>query len=164
MYVTVASFSTSHSCYHAAASSGAPSTPSIKTSSPNGLTIKTPSSNVGVGGRSSILKSIIKPVLALIPSRGNTGRSSRSQRDGLIASPRASAPSSPASWGADTSFPSNGPGYFGGPPSPTPSATLSPQATFGRFPSYAASPNGSPQIGYGRPPGKCCKNGARVYR
>ena len=50
---------------------------------------------VHVGPRTSILKAVLDPLLDLIPSRARGYRGSRSQRDGLIASPQRSAPPSP---------------------------------------------------------------------
>lgn len=63
--------------------------------------------------RSSILKVALDPLLSLIPRIGGSRyRSSRSQRDGLIASPMTSAPPSPAIFGGQ-GLPS--PSMFGGP-------------------------------------------------
>ena len=63
--------------------------------------------------RSSILKVALDPLLSLIPRIGGSRyRSSRSQRDGLIASPLTSAPPSPAIFGGQ-GLPS--PSMFGGP-------------------------------------------------
>lgn len=93
-------------------------------SAPPQLRIQTPT-NVSSSSRSSILKVALDPIISLIPRIGGSkNRSSRSQRDGLIASPRLSGPPSPALFGNPSSFMSNG-GSEGYDP-----ANLSPQTTF----------------------------------
>lgn len=72
---------------------------------PNNLSIRSSSQPIH---RSSILKVALDPLLSLVPRIGTPKfRSSRSQRDGLIASPQPSAPPSPSLYGGPTS-----PAYF----------------------------------------------------
>jgi hypothetical protein len=102
------------------------------TGPPPNLSIRTQA----VTQRSSILKVALDPLISLIPRIGSAKfRSSRSQRDGLIASPHPSAPPSPSAYGGPSS-----PAYFGnaGPfsaattngSSAYDSASLSPQTPF----------------------------------
>lgn len=107
--------------------------------------------------RSSILKVALDPLISLIPRIGSAKfRSSRSQRNGLIASPSPSAPPSPSIYGGPSS-----PAYFGnsGPFSPQhanvngissyDSSSLSPQTPFNnRFGDSAAlrAAASSPQL------------------
>jgi hypothetical protein len=126
-----------------ASSKSTKTTPSL--SNPHGLTINTPPRELA-GRRSSIMKSLIQPVMGMIPAIGK-GRSSRRQRDGLIASPR--PPASPA--GSAPGSPMN----FWGNENPTfpTSPHLSPNAVFGGRP-VGNGNSGSPTVGMGRPPPK----------
>lgn len=128
----------------AASDTGSPEmTPADGTSSRiSGLQIRTQALQ-----RSSILKVALDPIINLIPRIGSAKfRSSRSQRNGLIASPTPSAPPSPSLYGGSTT-----PAYFGnaGPFSPSnvivngmsgyDSSSLSPQTPFNnRFGDSAA--------------------------
>lgn len=126
-----------------------------------GLNIQVPPAQ-----RTSILKSVLTRLMDALPSLRRGGKkTSRSQRDGLIASPIASAPPSPIPWAprsnsdySPSSFASQqqpqtaaaSTSYFPnmGPPSPH----LSPQASFqGRFPDRL-SPTHSPILNQGPPP------------
>lgn len=121
--------STPHIKTTAASENGSPAMSPADGSRGPALTIKTQAYQ-----RSSILKVALDPLINLIPRIG-TGkfRSSRSQRDGLIASPLPSAPPSPAIYGGPTS-----PAYFGNAGSFSPangmsgydSSSLSPQTPF----------------------------------
>jgi len=120
---------------------GAPVTPAAKLGM--NLSINTPAAQ-GLP-RASILKSLlINPLLSLVPrlNRGQ-GRSSRSQRDGLIASPR------PQNLSGDFSPRINySPMFNQGAASPhIPGSPLG-----GRFNGVGPFNDGSPVLGLGRPP------------
>lgn len=115
-----------------------------------------------VGHRSSILKVALDPLLSLIPRIGRgTARSSRSQREGLIASPRVSAPPSPSLYGQTSPSPfGDGSSWSSSqaPPSPIMSisgshgvgydpSSLSPQTPFSnRFGEASSLLRKSPQL------------------
>lgn len=147
--------------------------PAIKTTaasdtgSPNpNLRIQPPSAfgspSAAPSQRSSILKVALDPLLSLIPRIGSAAkyRSSRSQRDGLIASPRSSAPPSPSMYGP----PSPVAGYATSPFSPPgssasaggygyDSATLSPQTPYNnRFANSQNYLNSTPPTMLRQPP------------
>ncbi|CAD6565945.1 MAG: hypothetical protein CYPHOPRED_000106 [Cyphobasidiales sp. Tagirdzhanova-0007] len=129
-------------------------TPQIKTTSASDTGSPRPALanlRIQTAPRSSILKVALDPVLGLIPQIGGRNRSSRSQRDGLIASPLNSAPPSPSIYGEPTS-------PFGASPYTSPTmpngfsnydpSSLSPQTPFAnRFAEQALRPRpSSPQL------------------
>ena len=145
-------------------------TPQIKTTSASEAGSPNPNTNAGFPlrvqtalprERSSILKVALDPLISLIPRiGGGRNRSSRSQRDGIIASPIASAPPSPSLYGAGPPSPLYGGGGGALPYSPsmngysnTNANTLSPQTPYTNRFADAAMRNAqsSPQLR--QPPG-----------
>lgn len=133
----------------AASEAGSPN-PNLRIQPPSAF--GTPAGSSSSSQRSSILKVALDPLLSLVPRIGSAAkyRSSRSQRDGLIASPRSSAPPSPNLYGP----PSPSPGFITSPFGPPGSGygagggslygdsnTLSPQTPYNNNRFMTATPN-----------------------